>query len=181
MNVADTGRLGPTVLTRAFAEAGRLTLSRVIRLDLRRLAARVTALAEEHADSPAVARASGIMRWATLFVRNLEMTLYWGATWAIAHVVMLIVASFLWPHGPVPPRVEIPVDLLPGLMFGLALLRLAITTARVRQVGSLAGPDPAQPRLVNPPKAPLLLRLLEPTDVDLALVAALVVLAELLA
>lgn len=169
------------MLTRAFAEAGRLTLGRLTRLDVRGLAARITALAEEHADSPALARASGMVRWATLFVRNLEMTLYWGATWAVAHGVMLIVAGLTASHGQVPPRVEIAVDLSCGLMFGFAVMRLAITTAQVRSLGSFAGPDPGEPRLVNPPRAPLLLRLLEPTDVDLAVAVLAVVVAELFA
>jgi hypothetical protein len=169
------------VLTRAFAELGRLTLSRLIRLDMRGLAARVTALAEENADSPALARAGGLVRWASLFVRNLEMTLYWGATWAIAHVLMLIVGGIAWPRGMVPARLEIAVDFFGGLMFGLAVVRLAITTVQVRSLGSFAGPDPTQPRLVNPPRGPLLLRLLEPTDVDLAVAALAVIVAELLA
>ena len=178
---ADAGGLGPTVLTRAFAEVGRVTLSRLVRVDLRRLVARASALAEEHAESPALARASGLVRWVSLFARNLEMTLYWGAAWGVAHLLMVIVASLLSAHGAVPPRVEIAVDLFLGLLFGVAVLRLAVTTARVRQLSALARPDPGQPRLVNPPKRPPLLRLLEPTDLDLALALGLVLLAEFLA
>ena len=172
---------GPALLTRAFAAGGRRTLSRLIGLDVPGMAARVTAVAEESAVSPAFARASGLVRWATLFVRNLELTLYWGVTWALGHVLMLVVGGLAWPHGAVPARIELAVDLCGGLMFGLCVVRLAVTTARVRSLGSLARPDPSEPRLVNPPRAPLLLRLLEPTDVDLALVALVVIVAELLA
>jgi len=179
--VVGTAGLGPTVLTRAFAEAGRLTLSRLVHVDLRRVVARVSALAEEHAESPALARASGLVRWVSLFARNLEMTLYWGAAWAIAHLLMVIVASLLFVHGVIPSRVEIAVDLFLGLLFGLAVLRLAVTTARVRQLGSFARPGAGQPRLVNPPRRPPFLRLLEPTDLDIALALAMVLLAELLA
>lgn len=179
--MAERGGLGPTPLTRAFAEAGRLTLGRLLHLDLRGLVARVTALADEHADSPAVVRASGLVRWASLFVRNLEMTLYWGALWAILHILALVVAGAVTPHGGIPSRAAIVVDLFPGLMFGVALVRLAVTTTRVRRIGSLRRPDPAEPRLVNPPPRPLLWRLLEPTDLDLLLALLTVGVAELLA
>ena len=178
---ADARGLGPSVLTRAFAAAGRVTLSRLVHVDLRRLVARVSALAEEHAESPTMARASGLVRWVSLFARNLEMTLYWAAAWGVAHLLMVIIASLLGPHGAVPPRVEIAVDLFLGLLFGVAVLRLAVTTARVRQLGAFARPDPRQPRLVNPPRRPPFLRLLEPTDLDLALALGLVLLAEFLA
>ena len=164
-----------------FTQLGRLTLSRLIRLDVRGLAARIAAVAEESAASPALARAGGLVRWATLFVRNLELTLYWGVAWALAHVLMLIGAGIAWPHAAVPSRLELAVDLFGGLMFGLSVVRLATTTAQVRSLGSLAGPDPSEPRLVNPPTPTLLLRLLEPTDMDLALVALVVIVAELFA
>jgi len=51
-----------------------------------------------------------------------------------------------------------------------------VTTARVRQLTRVHGPVPGQPRLVNPAPAPLLPRLLEPSDLDI-LVAAVVAVA----
>jgi lysylphosphatidylglycerol synthetase-like protein (DUF2156 family) len=180
--MAESSAAGPAVVTRAFAGVGRATLGRLTRLDLQGIAARLAALAEEHEDGPLLARAGGIVRWARLFARNFELTVYWLAAWAMAHVVLVLLGGIAYAHSGVPHRLAIPFDLLPGLMFLVSVVRLAVTTAQVRRVGfSTAAAPSGQPRLVNPPRPPLLLRLLEPTDLDLAVVMVVLVLVEFLA
>ncbi|GAC1334959.1 MAG: hypothetical protein NVSMB17_17280 [Candidatus Dormibacteria bacterium] len=179
--MADARPLGPTRLTRAFAEAGRLSLGRLFHFDLRGLAARAADLRAQHGDSPALGRATGLVRWAGLLVRNLELTLYWGALWALLHLLVAIGGSLAWPHGGTPLRLWRAVDYFPALLFVGSVLRLALTTARVRQLSSSPGADPTLPRLVNPAPGPLLPRLLQPSDLDLAAAAVVTVAAVMLA
>jgi hypothetical protein len=172
----------PVGLTLAVIGVGRGTLSRLIHIDLRAMAARIAALAGETTANPTMARASGMVRWAGLFVRNFELTLYWGIAWALAHVVVLILGEAFWSHTGTPARLAIPLEALPGTMFVISIVRLATSMARVRQIHALTPPrDPAAPRLVNPPAPAPLLRLLEPTDLDLLAPLLVVVLLEVIA
>ncbi|MDQ6747788.1 MAG: hypothetical protein M3010_06780 [Candidatus Dormibacteraeota bacterium] len=158
----------PTVLTDAVIGAGRGTLSRLIHIDLRAMAARIAAIAGGDPDAPVPGVAAGLVRWAALFVRNFELTLYWGVAWALAHIGVLVLGEAFWPHTGTPTRVSLPFDVIPGGMFLVSILRLATCMARVRQIHALTPPNrPGAPRLVNPTPIPWRLRLLWPTDLDL--------------
>jgi hypothetical protein len=159
--------------------AGRGTLGRLIHVDLRAMAARIADLTADPGEGLASGRAAGLVRWAGLFVRNFELTLYWGLAWAVAHVAVLLLAEAFWSHAGVPARVSLPLEVIPGAMFVISVVRLATCMARVRQIHAMTPPaQPGLPRLVNPPRPAPLLRLLEPTDLDLLVPLALAVAAE---
>ena len=157
---------------------GRTVLSRVFHVDLHRMVERVSRAATENvgANSHVVARAA--LRWVTLFVRNFEMTIYWGITWAAAHLLIVVLGAEVLGAGHVPQLVVLAAKMLPGGMFAISIARLVITMARVRQVDVFAGAR-ADLALTSggPPRGWLLVRLLQPTDIDVALVLTVTVVA----
>ncbi|HEY8739893.1 MAG TPA: hypothetical protein VIN56_04820 [Candidatus Dormibacteraeota bacterium] len=118
----------------------------------------------------------------SLFTRNFEMTLYWGLLWACTHLLVVVLGGeVLWAHRAVPAAVVIPAEVLPGGLFLVSITRLVVAMARVRRMDIFAG-APAPPALgpAGPPRGWLLVRLLQPTDVDVAVLVLLVAVLEVL-
>ena len=168
---------GPLTATMTFA--GRTALSRVLHVNLHRVAERVSEAVANNvgASSHVVARAA--VRWVSLFVRNLEMTFYWAVLWALSHLFLVVLGGDIVGHGGLPASVVLPAEVIPGAMFALSIARLVVAMARVRQVDVFAGGSSARTLTSgDPPRGWLLVRLLEPTDIDILVVVALVVILE---
>ncbi|MFN2465283.1 MAG: hypothetical protein ABR598_03350 [Candidatus Dormibacteria bacterium] len=78
------------------------------------MATRIADLSEAHSEDPALARAAGVVRWAGLFVRNFELTLYWGVGWALAHLVVLLLGELVFARRGTPTRLAIPLEVIPA-------------------------------------------------------------------
>jgi hypothetical protein len=176
--VGDTR--GP--VTTAITMGGRTLLSRVFHVNLHRVVEQVSGAVASNVgdDSHVVARAA--VRWVSLFVRNFEMTLYWGATWAVIHVLVLLLSGDILSPARVPAALALMADLFPGGMFAISIARLVVAITRVRQVDVFAG-APAARMLPSgdPPRGWLLIRLLQPTDIDVLVVLALTLIVGVLA
>ena len=168
---------GPLTATVTFA--GRTALSRVLHVNLHRVVERVSQAVANNVGESSHVVARAAVRWVSLFVRNFEMTFYWAVLWAVSHLLLVVLGGDIAGHGGLPRSVVIPAEVLPGGMFAISIARLVVAMARVRQVDVFAGG--AGPRALSsgdPSRGWLLVRLLEPTDLDLlvvVLVAALLV------
>lgn len=166
-------------LTAAVTFAGRTALSRLFHVNLHRVVERVSQAVAENVGESSHVVARGAVRWVSLFVRNLEMTLYWMVIWAASHLLVAVLGGDLLGHAGVPRSLVLPAEAIPGAMFAMSIARLVVAMARVRQVDVFAGGS--SPRTLtsgDPPRGWLLLRLLEPTDIDILVVVALVVILE---
>lgn len=171
---------GPLTATVTFA--GRAALSRVLHVNLHRVVERVSQAVANNVGESSHVVARAAVRWVSLFVRNFEMTFYWAVLWALSHLLLVVLGGDIIGHAGLPRSVVIPAEVIPGGMFAISVARLVVAMARVRQVDVFAGG--AGPRSLtsgDPPRGWLLVRLLEPTDVDVVLVVAVVLLLEVLA
>lgn len=165
-------------VTEGVTRGGRTLLSRVFHVNLHRVVEQVSRAAANNVgeDSHLVARAA--VRWVSLFVRNFEMTLYWGIIWAVAHLVVVLLGADILGAGRVPAAVMVAADVLPGGMFAISAARLVVAVTRARQVDVFAG-APSKRALTSggPPRGWLLVRLLQPTDIDVVVVLAVTLVA----
>ena len=137
-------------------------LAVVLRVDIGRMAGIKTTIAD----------AGTLMDWITNMIRNFELAAIWLIIWPCLHLGTLFATRFTQ----VSPRVWIIVEILPGFMLALALVRLSISFVQFNRV-SLAigearqrgGPPPAWSQ-----RPGILLRLATPTDLDFLLLAALI-------
>ena len=159
--------------------AGRSALSRVLHVNLHRVAERVSQAVSNNVGESSHVVARAAVRWVSLFVRNLEMTFYWAVLWALSHLVLVVLGGDLIGHGGLPAAAVLPAEVIPGALFALSIARLVVAITRVRQVDVFAGGSSARTLTAgDPPRGWLLLRLLEPTDIDILVVVALVVILE---
>mgnify|MGYP003701407371 CR=1 FL=1 len=167
-------------LTAAVTFAGRTALSRLLHVNLHRFVERVSQAVAQNVGATSHVVARGAVRWVSLFVRNFEMTLYWLVIWAASHLLVVVLGGDLLGHAGVPRSLVLAAEAIPGGMFAISVARLVVAMARVRQVDVFAGGR--SPRTLtsgDPPRGWLLLRLLEPTDIDILVVVAVVVILEL--
>ena len=165
-------RRGP--ITTGVTLGGRTLLSRVFHVNLHRVVEQVSGAVTSNVGESSHVVARAAVRWVSLFVRNFELTLYWGVIWAVAHVLLVVLGGDILGARHVPAAVALMADVFPGGMFAISIARLVVAITRVRQVDVFAG-APAARALPSgdPPRGWLLIRLLQPTDVDVLVVLAI--------
>ncbi|MGI8608806.1 MAG: hypothetical protein ACR2MY_06205 [Candidatus Dormibacteria bacterium] len=160
---------GPVTASVTFA--GRAAFSRVLHVDLHRAAQRVSLTAARNVGDTSHVVARAAVRWLGLFVRNLELALYWGIAWVLLHLLLALLGADILGHYRLPSSLVLALEAVPGMMFAISAARLVVATARVRQVDVFAGaPNPRALTSGEAPRGWLLVRLLQPTDLDVLLV-----------
>ena len=168
-------------VTEGVTLSGRTLLSRVFHVNLHRVVDRVSQAVVDNVGESSHVVARAAVRWVSLFVRNFEMTLYWGLAWALAHVLLVVVGGDILGQGRPPLALALAADGLPGVMFGISIARLVVAMTRVRQVDVFGGAPSSRALTAGErPRGWLLLRLLEPTDLDIVVVVVALVIVGLL-
>src|ERR1700738_1608713 len=122
-------------------------------------------------------------QWIGVAVQNLELMVAWIVAWPLFHLGMIVVGRLvLGPDRGMPTSILIPVEVIPGFLFGLSTLRVTTSFQRLYRIIKAVG-DARSASRPTPPWTQhrgLRLELMTPSDWDFLAALALVATIELL-